>query len=275
VKALHEGKCYRAAINLFWVDILSSVTPGVPMNLRRALEYGNFLFDGPEGPKHTKFPVMIPVDVPEDLPKTTGNWKQISPEELVHAFLLKLQQRLNENVPDEELMQWRKIALSYPAQFEMVAGDDALYWEAWKNRQMFIQGSDCVKRTARQLCHEVHGFRERKQLETGEVYTNAKLQEKYNDAKTAESSRKDIQENFVANCLSIHEKLLSDPEVNKALDKLEERFGLGSCLNSIVKLKLLIEKTEDVHSRRWAVNAIVDMVEASPASNEQAWTGNF
>ena len=123
------------------------------MNLRRALEYGNFLFGGPEGPKHTKFPVMIPVDVPEDLPKTTGNWKQISPEELVHAFLLKLQQRLNENVPDEELMQWRKIALSYPAQFEMVAGDDALYWEAWKNRQMFIQGSDCVKRTARQLCH--------------------------------------------------------------------------------------------------------------------------
>ena len=79
----------------------------------------------------------------------------------------------------------------------------------------------------------------------------------------------------MANCLSIHEKLLSDPEVNKALDKLEERFGLGSCLNSIVKLKLLIEKTEDVHSRRWAVNAIVDMVEASPASNEQAWTGNF
>ena len=276
MKALTDGKCYRAAINVCWVDILSSVTPAVPMSLKRTQEDANFLYDGPDGPKHAKFPVMIPVDVPEDLEKCTGNWKQISPEEMVHALFLKLAERLEDaNITDEELNQWRKIFLSYPAQFEMVAGDDALYWEAWKNRQLFIQGSDCVRRTARQLCHEVYGFKERKQVETGEIFTIAKLQESYMAAKTAESSKTDVNDNFVAHCLSVHEKLLADPEINRCLDKLEERFGLASCLNSIVKLKVIIEKTEDIFSRRWAVNSILDMVEANPMTNEQAWTGKF
>ena len=245
---------------------MSTMTPNVPMSLKRTMEFANFIFDG-EGVKHAKFPIMIPVDIVDDLPKTTGNWKMISPEELVHAFLLKLKERIDSGCSEDEMLQWKKVALSYPAQFEVIASGagqgDHLYWEAWKNRQVMIQASDTVRRTARQLCWEVFGFKERKQLETGEVLTVAKLQEQYSKAKTAESNRTEIQDNFVASALSIHEKLLADPEVNKALDTLEDRYGLQSSLNSITKLKVVIEKTENADTRRWVVNSIVDMIKSA------------
>ena len=97
-----------------------------------------------------------------------------------------------------------------------------------------------------------------------------KLQEQYSKAKTAESNRTEIQDNFVASALSIHEKLFADPEVTKALDKLEDRYGLQSSLNSITKLKVVIEKTENSDARRWVMNGIVDMIESNALANEQA-----
>lgn len=274
-KALKSNGCYRSAINLFWIDCMATMTPNVPMSLKRTMEFAKFIFDdGPEGVRRAKFPVVIPVDVVDDLAKTTGNWKMISPEELVHAYLLKLKERIDCGCSENEMQQWKKVALSYPAQFEVITGGaghgDDLYWEAWKNRQVLIQASDTIRRTARQLCWEVFGFKERKQLETGEVLTVAKLQEQYSKAKTAESNRTEIQDNFVASALSIHEKLLGIPEVNQALDKLEDRFGMQSSLNSITKLKVVIEKTENSDTRRWVVNAIVDMIESNALANEQA-----
>ena len=119
------------------------MTPNVPMSLKRTMEFANFIFDG-EGVKHAKFPIMIPVDIVDDLPKTTGNWKMISPEELVHAFLLKLKERIDSGCSEDEMLQWKKVALSYPAQFEVIASGagqgDQLYWEAWKNRQATVLG---------------------------------------------------------------------------------------------------------------------------------------
>ena len=244
------------------------------MSLKRTMEFAKFVYDSEV--RHTKFPVVIPVDVPDDLPKTTGTWRMISPEELIHSFLLKLQERIDQGADEEELNQWKKVALSYPAQFEVIqasgsgSGSDELYWEAWRNRQIMIQASDTVKRTARQLCWEVYGFKERKQLETGEVLTVAKLQEQYSKARTAESNRTEIQDNFVASALSIHEKLLSDSQINSALDTLEDKFGLAACFNSVTKLKILIEKTENAEVRRWVLNSIVDQIEAGALANEQA-----
>lgn len=55
------------------------------------------------------------------------------------------------------------------------------------------------------------------------------------------------------------------------MDALEESYSLGSCLNSLTKLKVVIEKTEDVESRRWVINSIVDLIEANILTNEQAW----
>ena len=232
------------------------------------MAYADFIYGS--GPRHTKYPVVLAVGLASDLVLTKGTWKQCSPEELLHSFLLKLSSRISANCDDEELKAWKQVALSYPAQFEMISGEDAVYWEAWKNRQLLIQSSDTVKRTARQLCWEVHGFKEKKQIETGEVISIAKLQDLYSKARTAESNKTEIQDNFVSSALSIHEKLLADNDINRALDVLEERYSLGSCLNSLTKLKVIIEKTEDLQTRRWAINCIVDLVESNVLSNEQA-----
>ena len=236
------------------------------------MAYADFIYGS--GPRHTKYPVVLAVGLASDVDLTKGRWKQCSPEELLHSFLLKLSSRISANCSDEELKAWKQVALSYPAQFEMISGEDAIYWEAWKNRQLLIQSSDTVKRTARQLCWEVHGFKEKKQVETGEVISITKLQDLYSKAKTAESNKTDIQDNFVSSALSIHEKLLADDQINKALDVLEERYSLGSCLNSLTKLKVIIEKTEDLQTRRWAINSIVDLVESNVLPNEQAGSNN-
>ena len=124
------------------------MTPNVPMSLKRTMEFAKFIFDGPEKMKHAKYPIIIPVDAVDDLPKTTGNWKMISPEELVHAYLLKLKERIDGGCSEEEMQRWKKVALSYPAQFEVIAGGagqgDDLYWEAWKNRHHPKNGKAAV-----------------------------------------------------------------------------------------------------------------------------------
>ena len=85
----------------------------------------------------------------------------------------------------------------------------------------------------------------------------------------AKSSMKgDMADGFVKDCLFVYEKLLVDTTCNKALDKLESKYGLESPLNSLQKLRALSESAQllvfllcDHLLRQWILKVICDMVE--------------
>ncbi|CAJ1360857.1 unnamed protein product [Effrenium voratum] len=85
----------------------------------------------------------------------------------------------------------------------------------------------------------------------------------------AKSSVKgDMADGFVKDCLFVYEKLLVDTTCNEVLDKLESKYGLESPLNSLQKLRVLIEKSENMETRQWILKVICDMVEGGALERE-------
>ena len=101
----------------------------------------------------------------------------------------------------------------------------------------------------------------------GETVTNKKLAQIYKDRSgtMAESTKAELGEKsdqFISDCLRVYDKLLVDDYINKKLDNLERKFGLESCLNNLAKLRLIVEKTNNLADRQWVVAWIEDALTA-------------
>lgn len=154
--------------------------------------------------------------------------------------------------PDEKLAAWRRVFLSAPAVFTVVGGGDSLYWHSFHRRQQVVQTYDSLKRSARQLAFEVTAFKNKKESEAGERLGVKEVQDIFRSKAhlMAKSSVKgDMADGFVKDCLFVYEKLLVDTTCNEVLDKLESKYGLESPLNSLQKLRVLIEKSENMETR--------------------------
>ena len=114
-------------------------------------------------------------------------------------------------------------------------------------------------------------MRERKSQELGEPVTVDMLQQMYKaKAQQAESTKNEFTDNFVGNSVMIYDKVLLDEGCNAVLEALEVRFGHSSCFNSAAKLKILVDKTEDLEIRRFVLQSFLDNIESGQTANEQA-----
>ena len=92
----------------------------------------------------------------------------------------------------------------------------------------------------------------------------ATLQDLYTSE--AASVKSIVTANMVMQAMSIHEKLLQNIRIVQVLENLERMYGLKSCLNSMVKLKTIIEKTETDEERAWIVECLEDgLLQRPPA----------
>ncbi|CAE7790570.1 unnamed protein product [Symbiodinium sp. CCMP2592] len=271
--ALKAQGVYRAAVNMFWVDMMLSATPNVPLNLSRTKSFSDQFFR--KGPAHLRNPIVIAVaGADAEVDRMKGSWQMISPEEMVHSVMLFVAGRINEGAEDSELQQWKAILLSTPAQFEIVSGEDAIYWAAYEARQQITQAHDSMKRTARQMCHEVVGFKNRKEAAIGTPLKHKELQDLYKSRPNATST--EIADGFIASALKVYDRMLNIPEVNSVLDELEARHGLASCFNSMDKLKIVAEKCDSKEQKIWVMQGILDLLKqgSTVLRNEgvtQAW----
>ena len=260
--ALEREGCYRSAVNLFWVDLFGNVTPSVPLSLKRAKAWAEVFFH--DGPRHLKDVVEIAVSHHDyDLDACKGKWALLSPAEQIHGILLHLAGRVDSGAEDSELRAWKRVLLSTPAMVQVVAGDKEMYWASYEARQHIVQNSDSFKRTARQMAYEVVYFRDHI---LGNPNIDVRmLQEEYTKRSNAESTKRDMSDSFIKDAVTVHDKLLVDEACSAVLDLLENEFGsLDHCLNSHVKLKILIDKTDGFEMRRWVMHGIADALLAAP-----------
>ncbi|CAJ1372633.1 unnamed protein product [Effrenium voratum] len=269
--ALTKEGCYRAAINLMWIDPFGSTTPTVPLSVERVRELGQFACPAGDA-KHLTENFTVAVDSPDqDMLDSKGKWKAVSPEEMQHALLFTLADVIKDQAPDEKLAAWRRVFLSAPAVFTVVGGGDSLYWHSFHRRLQVVQTYDSLKRSARQLAFEVTAFKNKKESEAGERLGVKEVQDIFRSKAhlMAKSSVKgDMADGFVKDCLFVYEKLLVDTTCNEVLDKLESKYGLESPLNSLQKLRVLIEKSENMETRQWILKVICDMVEGGALERE-------
>lgn len=112
---------------------------------------------------------------------------------------------------------------------------------------------EACRRTARQLAYEVASLKAQKEAESGEILSVKDLSDLFalhqSDMAIA-SKRTDMADGFVKDCIFVFEKMLSDPVCNACLDVLEEKYGLSSPLNSLQKMRVIIEKSESTPTRQ-------------------------
>ena len=257
--ALSREGCYLSAGNFFWVDHLSTLCPEVPLSTKRVQQLAKFLFD--KGPVHFPFMLHVGVSASKDF-LNKGNLLRLSPEEYGHAALFAAAACDD----PEELDQWRKVFLSVPFRFERL-GDSAdfAYWRSWELRQMASASDDAVRRSARQLICEIHGFKSAKEAQ-GTSVSLADMQAMYSKATTAGTNA--IAEGLIKEALYIYDRAFKNAVVTDVIAWFDDSFGKDSCLNSVSKLKALCEKCVSDEEREWTFLALKDAVSNGSLLNE-------
>ena len=84
--ALGIHRVFRCSISLFWVQILASPTPGIPMSRRRVLDMGEFYFPNGKPAFMTGRMAELLADK-SALSAKPQNLQMLSPEEIVHSLV--------------------------------------------------------------------------------------------------------------------------------------------------------------------------------------------
>ena len=150
--ALSRRGTYIAGFNFFWLDLLRSPTPGIPLSRERVRELANFMFQ--DGPTALKKPIGVAVssaDFPVEANR--GSLLMITPEEKAHAILLKVAEDIRQGAKRSK--QWKLVLLSVPVYIDVIVKEEQLQWEAFNARQLVFQEHWTMTRTAQQQCFEV------------------------------------------------------------------------------------------------------------------------
>ena len=86
--ALNTHGVYRCSISIWWINALSSPTPGIPLSRRRVMDLSEYYFGSEGRPQfHTDRMLEIAVSKSDIQTDTPSGLQLISPEEVIHATL--------------------------------------------------------------------------------------------------------------------------------------------------------------------------------------------
>ena len=152
---------YTSGFNYFHLMLLQCSAPHVPIYMSRVLEVVRDRHKAPG--KMTPDVVANITWNPEVETIPQGSVVFASPEELVHAPLVFLTDRLREgNMNDDTKKQFLRMLLSFPVELRFVEGQDAMFALSQSLRMSFKLIARAVVHTIRQIILLVAGFRKRK-----------------------------------------------------------------------------------------------------------------
>ena len=242
---------YRAGCNFFWLHLLRSMTPSVPLSLIRVMELAGHLYSTP---RPFKGLVVVQGSADPSSPRTSG-LLMLSPEELCHAYLFAIDLAITSGKDDDTLLLWKKHCLSVCFEYVDVGGADGLFWCAWNVRDGLCAQNQAIERTARQKMTEIYEVKLNLAKQNLPSNVPAIVQEY-----TKYSKAKDISPTFAQGCLVAFEKICRHVELTDVIERLELSYGLKSCLNSISKLVHVAQKCDTLSQRILVITAIEDAI---------------
>jgi hypothetical protein len=148
---------YSCHINFMWVNALKSILSFVPLYWQRVVELSGSI----TSPCKLKFELVLLTNFDEGPHLPRGGLLRVSPCEQVHAVLHKVASRITcPGTTPEEMDQWLRVLLSAPAVFKKLVGNDVQFAEANSLRQDIDATAQSVVFTARQIVHNVWGFKD-------------------------------------------------------------------------------------------------------------------
>ena len=255
--ALRQRGTYISGFNFFWLDLVRSISPGIPLSRDRVRELADWMFK--DGPIPLKKPIGVRVtsaDFPVQSHK--GGLLMITPEEMAHSVLVKVADAIRQGAKNTK--EWQRVLLSVPVYIDVIPREEQLRWEAFNARQLVLQEHWTMSRTAAQQCYEVIAVQSSLQKDLGRQPTKKEISDKFRkNAKLAKGRQEDFSENFITQALVVYEKVLSIPKLAAIIMEQEKRDGQKALWNHMGKLSVLAVKTADHDERKWAMDALEDM----------------
>ncbi|CAE7314682.1 unnamed protein product [Symbiodinium sp. CCMP2592] len=261
-----SSKVYVSCGNLFWVNIRKMVTPSVPVNKKSLKLMQQAFFDS--GPQ--KLGLEVVVAVSNQTQKSDGFMKaarssllqRISPEEMDHALILHIAQRIRDGATEEELRSWRNVCLSISLRCEKL--DNGLQWRQLNLRNAYVATYESCSRSTVQLVFEVINLKRDLNLDNSAlaqlwakntVATDSELQEKVDTA-------------WVNTAVNVYVKLLGKDACYSIVHELELRYGKSCLFNFMQTLEVLANKTSDTDEMLWLLECIKDVLYTKQFSNK-------
>jgi len=234
----NENMEYTCGINIFWTNCLGSVTPYVPISKARVLE---FAANTTTGQLKNTLVAHASFHTADSMP--IGDVVDLSPEELKHAVLFKVAQRIKENAPESELVEWRRTLLSAPCTFKRVDTAQGRYAAAQNARLKILSSGFLVRQTARQLAANIWGFKQAQQKLHGDTYGSKAIAKFYTDhVDKAAGTEQMHKEGTVDACLTIYDRFFSIPECDEIVEYFDNLYGPDSAFNNIWKLQEIVSR---------------------------------
>ena len=270
-RAMGNQKLYIAAGNLFWLDFLKSTSPGVPLRRHTVTQLGEFLW--PSAQDKPAFLIkLLECQAPTgNMPDVPSSLMMLSPEGYCHAALFAAARDLPKH-KDE----WEVVLRSVPMAFrELPSVDPWIY--SWNLRNAIAQDYESLTRSAWQMAQEIAMLKKRLETDQGRSIQAAEMMQHVKSQGLKRASNQDeLTSNLISMAVQVFDKFKGDMCVLPLLH-LEEQYGSKSCLNSLVKLHVLVTKTT-AQSRDFVVQGLYDWVIRSLIANDDitktALTGN-
>ena len=147
-----ELQAYTCGINLSWVNLVYSATPGIPIRMAAVQEVTEKTFLEPTPME------SLSIGIPSHDYKVKshkGALMRVSPEEMTSAFIMAVARDITNGAPKDVLLKWRSTILSTPCKFVILATPMDRYWHALRVREDVVHQYKACHRSCYQRLHEV------------------------------------------------------------------------------------------------------------------------
>jgi hypothetical protein len=244
-RALASGsQTYTAGINLFWIHLQWSATPGVPLRVTAIDQMARSTFRSPCQINDVHIAVA---DVSFDPLMHKGALLRVSPEEVTGAIVFAIARDINNNEDISVLQAWKRSVLSTTGMFKLLPTTTARYWYALQERERIATLNAAVHRNTFQRIHEVNRLMRRlKETTPATDITAAAIADAYTkNLQMVAGGARTVTMNCVDCCATISNKLLDTPEIAWCLQDLDERSvltGIPNPFDSHTRLQAIIDK---------------------------------
>ena len=250
---------YQCGVNLFWISPQQSVTPYIPISESRVMELAASVH-----PKAGIFKYTITVAATfnngASIPR--GDVLRISPDEVAHAFIFRVAQRITANAPEAELTELLRTMLSMPVCFKRLDSDDKKLAEAYSIRNETIGMARGITHNARQTVYNIWGFKCRKEA-LGVATSAAAIAQFWAEHVTQSAGTEQLHKKTTIDaCLTLHERLFSLPVCDEMIRTMSDEAGPDSAWNSIWKLQEVVYRCRTPAKIIWLMSAINDQLQS-------------
>jgi hypothetical protein len=197
-----------------------------------------------------------------------GALRVLSPIEFALAAVQACYRDVQKKLPDNDMRKWKRAFQN--VQFDFVKVPEAktsLF--AFHLREMLLEQGESVGWSTLQRVQMIIREKHNLVLKTGKDVSSSTLSKHFQGNKTARG-QDDISPAFIDSALTIENRILKDDVAASVLSKVDRTHGLKGPFDSVYKLQTIINKCKSTTNIRWALTALVDMLDM-----DQITAGDF